>query len=83
MRHRSDVRSLSALVDHDRQVTDPRLAPDQMLQVGRLFELNGDRIGAVVAYREVVLAGREPHAGEARTRLLRIAEQALSRRPAA
>mgnify|MGYP007135474225 CR=1 FL=1 len=54
-----------------------------MLQVGRLFELNGDRIGAVVAYREVVLAGREPHAGEARTRLLRIAEQALSRRPAA
>jgi len=55
------------------------VVPEAMLCVGRLFELNGDRVGAVVAYREVVLAGAQPAADEARRRLLHIAEAALRR----
>jgi hypothetical protein len=57
-------------------VDDPRIRPEHMLMVGRMFERSGDRIGAVVAYREVVLGGDRSAADEARRRLRLIAEAA-------
>ena len=43
--------------------------PEQMLRVARMLEQDGDDVGAVLAYREVLLAGEEPTAAEARRRL--------------
>lgn len=59
---------------------DPRVAPQQLLRVGRMFELNGDAVSAVVAYREVLVAGEERTALEARQRLEVIARRALPER---
>ncbi len=56
---------------------DPRLAPHELLRIARLFELNGDRVSAVVAYREVVLAGEPCTAAAARLCLATLARDAL------
>ena len=40
-----------------------------MLLIGRLREAGGDHVGAVIAYREVILAGDPVEAAEARRRL--------------
>lgn len=50
-------------------VIDPRLTPRQLLAVGRFFELNGDALSAVKAYRDVVLSGEAAAVDEARRRL--------------
>jgi hypothetical protein len=52
------------------------------MRVARMFELNGDAISAIVAYREVVLAADEATSGEAKRRLADIARRASPARPA-
>ena len=52
-----------------RSVNDPRIGPEQLLRVGRMFEINGDAVGAAITYREVVLAGEQTTAAEAKRRL--------------
>ncbi|HEX6539043.1 MAG TPA: hypothetical protein VF155_07685 [Candidatus Dormibacteraeota bacterium] len=44
-------------------------APARLLLIGRLREMGGDHVGAVIAYREVILAGEAATAAEARRRL--------------
>lgn len=46
------------------------------MRVARMFELNGDAVSAIMAYREVVLAADEPTAAEAKRRLAEIARRA-------
>ncbi|MBV8302029.1 MAG: hypothetical protein JOY68_08930 [Candidatus Dormibacteraeota bacterium] len=48
---------------------DPRVGPEQLLRLGLLFELNGDRVSAVLAYRDVLSSGAGAAADEARRRL--------------
>ena len=43
--------------------------PRRLLLLGRVREVSGDPIGAVVAYREVILGGDAPAAAAARHRL--------------
>lgn len=43
--------------------------PARLLLVGRLRELGGDHVGAVVAYRQAILTGDAAAAAEARLRL--------------
>ncbi|HWW09538.1 MAG TPA: hypothetical protein VNY76_04755 [Candidatus Acidoferrales bacterium] len=64
-----------------RFVNDPRIGPEQLLRVGRMFEINGDAIGAAIAYREVVLAGEEVTVAEAKRRLELLAQRAWPGRP--
>lgn len=45
------------------------VAPARLLLIGRLREMGGDHVGAVIAYRQVILAGEEATAAEARRRL--------------
>jgi len=48
---------------------DKGWAPADLLRLGRIRELSGDAIGAVVVYREVVLAGEAESRAEAQRRL--------------
>ncbi len=64
-----------------RFVNDPRIGPEQLLRVGRMFEINGDAVGAAIAYREVVLAGEEATAAEAKRRLELLAQRAWPGQP--
>ncbi|MBV8195404.1 MAG: hypothetical protein JOY80_07735 [Candidatus Dormibacteraeota bacterium] len=48
---------------------DPPPALDQLLRLGRMLELSGDTVSAVIAYREVILAGEATSTAEARRRL--------------
>lgn len=48
---------------------EKRAAPTDLLRLGRVRELSGDAIGAVVVYREVVLAGEAEARAEAQRRL--------------
>lgn len=53
---------------------DPRTAvdrasPRRLLLLGQVREVTGDHIGAVVAYREVILGGDASAAADARQRL--------------
>jgi len=50
-------------------MVDSVATPLRLLLVGRLRELGGDHVGAVVAYREVILSGDAPAGAEARRRL--------------
>jgi len=50
-------------------MVDSSAVPARLLLVGRLRELGGDHIGAVVAYRQVILSGDPEGAAEARRRL--------------
>ena len=76
------VRPPSARRDHTRPVTEPRPRPDLLLRAGRMLELHGDPISAVVAYRAVILAGEATSSIEARDRLRRIALAAWPGQPA-
>ena len=62
-------------------MNDPRIGPEQLLRVGRMFEINGDAVGAAIAYREVVLAGEETTAAEAKRRLELLAQRAWPSQP--
>ena len=48
----------------------------EQLRVARLLEAHGDAIGAVLAYREVICAGIEPAAAEARRSVATLARRA-------
>lgn len=48
------------------------------LRVARLLEAHGDAIGAVLAYREVICAGVEPAATEARRSVAMLARRAAA-----
>ena len=48
----------------------------EQLRVARLLEEHGDAIGAVLAYREVICAGVEPAATEARRSVAVLARRA-------
>ncbi|MBV8528856.1 MAG: hypothetical protein JOZ75_11105 [Candidatus Dormibacteraeota bacterium] len=50
-------------------MAESNAVPARLLVVGRLRELAGDHVGAVVAYRQVILAGDPAGAAEARRRL--------------
>jgi hypothetical protein len=53
---------------------DVRVA--EHLRVARLLEAHGDAIGAILAYREVIRDGIEPHARDARLRVEALARAA-------
>jgi hypothetical protein len=57
---------------------EPRTAAivDEQLRIARLLEVHGDAIGAVLAYREVICAGIEPAATEARRSVAVLARRA-------
>ena len=57
-------------------VIDPRAGPNQLMRVARMFEINGDTIGAIVAYREVILAGEATTSAEAKRRVEDLARRA-------
>ncbi|HEY6468510.1 MAG TPA: hypothetical protein VI434_01960 [Candidatus Dormibacteraeota bacterium] len=46
------------------------------LRVARLLEAHGDALGAILAYREVICAGIEPAATEARRSVATLARRA-------
>jgi hypothetical protein len=48
----------------------------EFLRLARLLEAHGDAIGAVLAYREVICAGVEPGATEARRSVAILARRA-------
>lgn len=48
---------------------EKRWTPGDLLRLGRIRELSGDAIGAVVVYREVILAGEAESCAEAQRRL--------------
>jgi hypothetical protein len=48
---------------------DATASPAKLLMVGRIRELRGDQLGAVIAYRAVILAGDAATTAEARRRL--------------
>lgn len=50
-------------------MVDAATAPTRLLLVGRLREIGGDHVGAVVAYRQVILTGDPEATAEARRRL--------------
>jgi hypothetical protein len=58
-----------------------RTTTAEHLRVARLLEAHGDAIGAVLAYREVIAAGVEPAATEAR-RCVALLARRVSRAPA-
>ncbi|HYL70898.1 MAG TPA: hypothetical protein VEY89_06320 [Candidatus Dormibacteraeota bacterium] len=60
---------------------DPRVGGEQMLRVARMFELNGDAVGAALAYRHVILGGDERAAREAKQRLELLARRASPAQP--
>jgi hypothetical protein len=64
-----DVRAASAGDAHSTGMADSAATPSRLLLVGRLRELSGDHVGAVVAYRQVILSGEPATAAEARRRL--------------
>ena len=64
-----------------RFMNDPRIGPEQLLRVGRMFEINGDAVGAAITYREVVLAGEEVTAAEAKRRLELLAQRVWPGQP--
>jgi hypothetical protein len=47
------------------------------LRIARLLDAHGDAIGAILAYREVIRDGIEPHARDARRRVGALARDAL------
>jgi hypothetical protein len=47
------------------------------LRIARVLEAHGDAIGAILAYREVIRDGIEPHARDARLRVEALARDAL------
>lgn len=47
------------------------------LRIARVLEAHGDAIGAILAYREVIRDGVEPHAREACLRVEALARAAL------
>jgi hypothetical protein len=53
-----------------------RTATTERMRVARLLEAHGDAVGAVLAYGEVIRAGIEPDATEARLRVGALARQA-------
>jgi hypothetical protein len=53
-----------------------RATAAEHLRLARLLEAHGDAIGAVLAYREVINAGVEPAATEARRSVLTLARRA-------
>jgi len=55
---------------------DDRSTVAEHLRVARLLEVHGDAIGAVLAYREVIRAGVEPAATEARRSVAVLARRA-------
>jgi hypothetical protein len=55
---------------------DTRRDAAEHLRVARLLEAHGDPIGAVLAYREVIRAGVEPAATEARRCVAGLARRA-------
>lgn len=63
-------------------MSERRPGPDQLLRLGRMLEQSGDPVSAVVAYREVILAGEEASSAEARRRLQHIVLRAWPGRPA-
>jgi len=75
------VRRLSIRGRDTLDVVDPRAGPEQLMRVARMFELNGDAIGAIVAYREVILAGEETTSAEARRRVADLARRASAQSP--
>jgi hypothetical protein len=48
------------------------------LRIARVLEAHGDAIGAILAYREVIRDGIEPHARDARLRVEALARDALA-----
>jgi hypothetical protein len=52
---------------------DPRAGPRQLLRVARIFDMNGDAISAILAYREVILAGDPTTAAQAKQRVAELA----------
>lgn len=50
------------------------------VRIARVLEANGDAIGAILAYSEVIRHGIEPHAREARLRVAALARGALAKR---
>jgi hypothetical protein len=52
------------------------------MRVARFLEANGDTISAIVAYRQVILAGEENAAQEARRRVEELARRAWPDHPA-
>jgi hypothetical protein len=62
-------------------VNDPRIGPEQLLRVGRMFEINGDAVGAAITYREVILAGEQSTTAEAKRRLELLAQRAWPGQP--
>jgi hypothetical protein len=46
------------------------------LRIARVLEAHGDAIGAILAYREVIRDGIEPHASDARLRVEALAREA-------
>ena len=53
---------------------------DENLRIARVLEAHGDAIGAILAYREVIREGAEPHAQDARERVEALARRALPAR---
>jgi hypothetical protein len=51
------------------------------LRIARVLEAHGDAIGAILAYREVICDGVEPHARDARLRVEALARGALRATP--
>jgi hypothetical protein len=58
------------------RATGVRTAPTEQMRVARLLEARGDAIGAVLAYGEIIRAGIEPEATEARLRVGALARKA-------
>jgi hypothetical protein len=54
----------------------PATTAAEHLRIARLLEAHGDAIGAVLAYREVICAGIEPAATEARRCVALLARRA-------
>lgn len=63
------VRAASAGRAQSTGMADSSAVPARLLLVGRLRELGGDHVGAVVAYRQAILTGDAAAAAEARRRL--------------
>ncbi len=59
---------------------DTQVTVAEHLRIARLLEVHGDAIGAVLAYREVIRAGVEPAATEARRSVAVLARRATPAR---
>jgi hypothetical protein len=53
---------------------------EEHLRIARVLDAHGDAIGAILAYREVIRDGVEPHAQDARQRVEALARGALPAR---